>query len=433
MADLYFPPELVNAIIQVESSGNPEAVSPVGAVGLMQLLPDTAALYGYTEEDLLDPDKNIEAGLEHLNRLAERYGGNRALALAAYHAGEGNIDKLLRGEEITELGPNSRAYVSKVLSLVPHLATEADHQFLQDFEFEPIMDRSSELAVERYKGGDAGQGSRSAPIVEVPVGPRGSSPYSGGLPVGAENGAPESFWARLMQPVGNWQSPHDAEIQAAKSQITSLWDQVMGAADSAGDWVSAQVPEGVFASSGPGYPSYTMPEAGPNNELQNEQDILFLAATDPVKGAEILDQMEVEPEELAENLGVPMPELVPGPPAISQQGPVAMASNAAPALPNVSPVAQQGPRQGLPSTTLEPPASPGNNFLEALAYVQNAGLSNETLQAATPRLSASAVAGTPRGGHVNGSNEATQMALQLLMAAQSPQQPVPGLGALIRG
>ena len=376
MADLYFPPELINAIIQVESSGNPEAMSPVGAIGLMQLLPDTAALYGYTEEDLLNPNKNIEAGLEHLNRLAERYGGNRALALAAYHAGEGNIDKLLRGEEVAELGPNSRAYVSKVLSLVPHLATEADHQFLQDFGLEPITDRSSEL-----------------------------------------------FVRQLPQPIYDVQSQNAVESgEAPADQPRSL-----------GDWINAQVPEGVFASSGPGYPSYRIPGEGPENELQNEQDILFLAATDPVTGAQLLDQEGVEPEELAKNLGVPMPELIPGPPAISQQGPVAMASNAAPALPSVPPVPQQGPRQELPSTTLEPPASPENNFLEALAYVQNAGLLNEALQAATPRLSASAVAGTPRGGHVNGSNEATQMALQLLMAAQSPQQPVPGLGALIRG
>lgn len=80
---------LVRAIIDVESRGNSAAVSPRGATGAMQLMPSTAAMYGVTE--LTDPAQNIDAGIRHLKYLLERHGGNLALALAAYNAGEGAV------------------------------------------------------------------------------------------------------------------------------------------------------------------------------------------------------------------------------------------------------------------------------------------------------------------------------------------------------
>lgn len=82
-------PALVKAVIDVESRGNTAAVSPKGATGAMQLLPSTAAMYGVTE--LADPAQNIEAGIRHLKYLLDRHGGNLALALAAYNAGEGAV------------------------------------------------------------------------------------------------------------------------------------------------------------------------------------------------------------------------------------------------------------------------------------------------------------------------------------------------------
>lgn len=80
---------LVRAIIDVESGGNPAAISVKGATGAMQLMPSTAAMYGVTE--LTDPAQNIDAGIRHLKYLLARHDGNVALALAAYNAGEGAV------------------------------------------------------------------------------------------------------------------------------------------------------------------------------------------------------------------------------------------------------------------------------------------------------------------------------------------------------
>ncbi|MGO4330879.1 lytic transglycosylase domain-containing protein [Cupriavidus sp. 2TAF22] len=85
---------LVKAVIEVESRGNPAAVSAKGATGVMQLLPSTAAMYGVTE--LSDPAQNIEAGVRHLKYLLDLHGGNVALALAAYNAGEGAVARHAR-------------------------------------------------------------------------------------------------------------------------------------------------------------------------------------------------------------------------------------------------------------------------------------------------------------------------------------------------
>lgn len=81
-------PALVHAVIAAESAFNPVAVSDDGAIGLMQLLPATAAEYG--EVDLCDPVANVEVGTQHLARLLRRY-RNISHALAAYNAGEGTM------------------------------------------------------------------------------------------------------------------------------------------------------------------------------------------------------------------------------------------------------------------------------------------------------------------------------------------------------
>ena len=82
---------LVRAVMAVESCGEPAAVSPAGAVGLMQLMPATARDYGCT--DRKDPARNIEAGCEHLARLTEKLDGRVDLVLAAYNAGEGAVKR----------------------------------------------------------------------------------------------------------------------------------------------------------------------------------------------------------------------------------------------------------------------------------------------------------------------------------------------------
>lgn len=82
---------LINAVIQQESGGNPAAVSSAGAVGLMQLMPGTAAEMGVS--DRYDPEQNIMGGTKYLSILSEKYNGDEESALAAYFAGSGNVDK----------------------------------------------------------------------------------------------------------------------------------------------------------------------------------------------------------------------------------------------------------------------------------------------------------------------------------------------------
>lgn len=84
------PLELVLAIIWQESAGNPSIESPVGALGLMQLMPATARDLGV---DPLIPSQNIDGGTRHLARLARVFGGDWAAAIAAYNWGEGNLKR----------------------------------------------------------------------------------------------------------------------------------------------------------------------------------------------------------------------------------------------------------------------------------------------------------------------------------------------------
>ena len=87
-------PQLVAALIHVESAFNPRAVSRKGAYGLMQLLPETARRFGVNRKrDLLNPVKNLEAGVKYLKWLTERFGGDMQKTLAAYNAGEGAVDR----------------------------------------------------------------------------------------------------------------------------------------------------------------------------------------------------------------------------------------------------------------------------------------------------------------------------------------------------
>ena len=84
-------PLLVDSVIRYESNYNPHAISPKGAMGLMQLIPATARRFGVS--DTFHPEQNIEGGVKYLKHLMELYKGDERLALAAYNAGEGAVAK----------------------------------------------------------------------------------------------------------------------------------------------------------------------------------------------------------------------------------------------------------------------------------------------------------------------------------------------------
>jgi transglycosylase-like protein with SLT domain/uncharacterized protein DUF4124 len=102
---------LVEAVVQAESAGNPTAVSPKGARGLMQLMPERAALLGV--RDSFDPHQNVDGGVRHLRDLLQNFGGDVTLALAAYNAGEGAVRSYGGIPPFAE----TREYVRRVRSL----------------------------------------------------------------------------------------------------------------------------------------------------------------------------------------------------------------------------------------------------------------------------------------------------------------------------
>ena len=106
-------PRVAFGLVQAESSFRARAVSPVGAVGLTQLLPSTARWMapGTTRSDLMTPETNLRVGFQYLRYLMDKYGGDEKLALTAYNRGPGTVSKLLARGKNPDNG-----YADKVLT-----------------------------------------------------------------------------------------------------------------------------------------------------------------------------------------------------------------------------------------------------------------------------------------------------------------------------
>ena len=185
--------ELLKAVIAAESGFDPRAVSPKGAVGLMQLMPPTARQYGVVadkagrkdrqgkplparsvEEKLTDPQINIHAGARYLAYLIKLFQGELELAVAAYNAGEGAVQRA--GNRIPKY-KETQGYVKTVMGLYsafkPEQATLAARSDARATPAQPVARAAGRVRVELAGGGKPAQltsASSASPITEVAAG-----------------------------------------------------------------------------------------------------------------------------------------------------------------------------------------------------------------------------------------------------------------------
>lgn len=105
-------PQLVAAMVRAESGFDPQAVSRKGAAGLLQLMPATAQRFGVAEEEIFDPERNLDAGVRYIRWLSHRFSGDLSLMLAGYNAGEATVDRYQGLPPFAE----TRSYIRRVYS-----------------------------------------------------------------------------------------------------------------------------------------------------------------------------------------------------------------------------------------------------------------------------------------------------------------------------
>ena len=140
-------PSLVRAVIKVESNFNPNAVSRTGAMGLMQLMPQTARSLNVVNP--FDPQQNVDAGVRHLKRLMESYGGDVKLTLAAYNAGAGAVARSAGVPHFRE----TRNYVRRITQLYYGDAASG-YRIMSSPVHEPVRVKRDERGVLSFSNTD---------------------------------------------------------------------------------------------------------------------------------------------------------------------------------------------------------------------------------------------------------------------------------------
>lgn len=150
-------PKLIDALVRVESGYNPNAVSRKGAMGLMQLMPETAKRLKV--DDPFNPADNIRGGVREFSRLVSRYSGNLKLALAAYNAGEGAVARYRGVPPYAE----TRSYISKILSIY----TGRPYRLAGSYRAAPVRmvrnPRGSTIITNVGSAGSSSAGQKSTP------------------------------------------------------------------------------------------------------------------------------------------------------------------------------------------------------------------------------------------------------------------------------
>ena len=141
-------PDLVKAVIQIESGYNSNALSHAGAIGLMQLMPATASRFGVKK--IYDPQENIYGGVQYLRFLLHLFKGDLTLAVAGYNAGEGAVQRFKGVPPYTE----TQNYVKKVLTLYAKTDVTNSYTVTAKTIYRYVNDGTIHFATERPRSGE---------------------------------------------------------------------------------------------------------------------------------------------------------------------------------------------------------------------------------------------------------------------------------------